>query len=128
MNISDFFQIQIYMTNMNGHIPLKDFFKNPEKVSYRISPDGKYFSYLEPYEKRLNIFIRDVESGDIKRLTSETDRDISAYFWGNDNVLLYLKDDKGDENFKLHSIDIGDKVVKNLTPFDEVTTQIVDEL
>ncbi|MBL7113049.1 MAG: hypothetical protein ISS19_14015 [Bacteroidales bacterium] len=27
-------------------IPLEDFFKNPEKSRYRISPDGKYYSYM----------------------------------------------------------------------------------
>jgi len=39
-------------------IPLEDFFKNPEKSGYQISPDGKYFSYKAPYENRMNIFVQ----------------------------------------------------------------------
>lgn len=107
---------------------MKDFFKNPDKVSYQISPNGEYFSYLAPYENRLNIFIENVSSGDTKRITSEDQRDIREYFWGNDNTILFLKDDKGDENFKLFSVDISGNNLKNLTPFDSVTTQIIDEL
>ena len=38
-------------------IELNDFFKNPEKTSYQISPDGKYYSYLAPYESRKNIHV-----------------------------------------------------------------------
>jgi dipeptidyl aminopeptidase/acylaminoacyl peptidase len=111
-----------------NQIPLKDFFKNPEKVGYQISPNGEYISYLGPYEKRLNIFIEDLKTREIKRITSETSRDIRNYFWGNDNTILFLKDDKGNENFQLFSLDIEGKNLKNLTPFDSVTTRIIDDL
>ena len=33
-------------SEVNAQVPLEDFFKNPEKVGYQISPDGKYFSYM----------------------------------------------------------------------------------
>ncbi len=111
-----------------NQIPMKDFFKNPEKVAYRISPNGEYFSYLGPYENRLNIFVENLKTGDSKRITSDTSRDITQYFWGNDNTILFLKDDKGDENFKLFSVDKNGNNLKNLTPFDSVTTQIIDDL
>jgi hypothetical protein len=39
-------------------IPLEDFFKNPEKSSYQISPDGSFYSFMAPYKKRMNIFIQ----------------------------------------------------------------------
>ena len=42
-------------SEVNAQVPLEDFFKNPEKVGYQISPDGKYFSYMAPYENRLNL-------------------------------------------------------------------------
>jgi hypothetical protein len=29
-------------------ITVKDFFKNPEKAGFRISPDGNFFSYRAP--------------------------------------------------------------------------------
>ena len=39
---------------------MKDFFKNPEKASFRISPDGKYISYRAPWKNRMNIFVQKV--------------------------------------------------------------------
>jgi hypothetical protein len=33
-------------------IPLEDFFKNPEKSSYQISPDGSFYSFMAPYKKK----------------------------------------------------------------------------
>ena len=71
-------------TNMAAtKIPLKDFFRNPEKTGFQISPDGKYYSYLAPYENRLNIFIQKIGSKKAARITNETERDVTAYFWGN---------------------------------------------
>ena len=34
---------------------VEDFFKNPEKTGYQLSPDGKYFSYLAPYLSLIHI-------------------------------------------------------------------------
>ena len=113
---------------MPNQIPLRDFFKNPEKSNYRISPNGEYISYLGPSENRLNIFIQNLATGEIKKITSEKERDIQSYLWGNDKTILFLKDDKGDENFKLFSIEITGNNLKNLTPFDGTRTEIIDEL
>lgn len=109
-------------------IPLEDFFKNPEKTYFQISPDGKYFSYTAPYENRMNIFVQKIGSKKATRLTSETDRSISGYFWANKDRILYLKDNGGDENFALYGVDKNGKNLKCLTCFENVRTQILDEL
>jgi dipeptidyl aminopeptidase/acylaminoacyl peptidase len=109
-------------------IPLRDFFKNPEKTGYQISPDGKYLSYLAPYENRLNIFIEDLQTGKTKRVTNATDRDLYNYFWKGNNTVLYVKDNGGDENFQLYASNINTGVPKNLTPFDSVRVGITDDL
>lgn len=41
-------------------IPLENFFRNPDKVAYELSPDGEYLAYLAPWSNRLNIFIQKV--------------------------------------------------------------------
>ncbi|MCK5078911.1 MAG: S9 family peptidase, partial [Bacteroidales bacterium] len=109
-------------------IPLEDFFKNPEKTYFQISPDGKYFSYTAPYENRMNIFVQKIGSKKATRLTSETDRSVAGYFWANKDRILYLKDDGGDENFALYGVDKNGKNLKCLTCFEDVRTQILDEL
>ena len=87
-------------------IPLEDFFKNPEKSSYQISPNGEYFSFKAPYENRMNIFIQKRGEKEAIRLTEETDRDIAGYFWPNNEQILYVKDDGGNENYKLYGVNI----------------------
>jgi dipeptidyl aminopeptidase/acylaminoacyl peptidase len=109
-------------------IPLKDFFRNPEKSGYQISPDGKYYSFMAPYEKRMNIFIQEIGKKEAIRLTSEKDRDISGYSWKNNNRILFLKDNGGDENFKLYVVNIDGSNLKCLTDFNKVRTQIIDDL
>ena len=111
-----------------NQIPLEDFFKNPEKTYFQISPDGKYYSYTAPYENRMNIFVQKIGSEKATRLTSETDRGISGYFWANKDRILYLKDNGGDENFALYGVDRSGKNSKCLTCFEGVRTQIIDEL
>lgn len=113
---------------MQEPIPLEDFFKNPERSAFQISPDGKYISFMAPYESRMNIFVQKTGSDKATRLTSETDRDISGYYWANNNRLLFLKDNGGDENFALYGVDHNGKNQKCLTCFDKVRTQIIDEL
>jgi len=116
------------MAQKAERIPLEDFFKNPEKSSFNISPDGKHISYMAPYESRMNIFVQKIGSQKATRLTSVTERDIAGYFWANDNRILFLKDDGGDENYALFGVDINGKNEKCLTCFEQVRTQIIDDL
>ena len=112
----------------NRKYSVEDFFRNPDKSSYQISPDGKYFSYLAPYERRKNIFIQKIGEEEAIRITSETERDINGYFWANKNRLIYVKDSGGDENFLLYAVDKDGQNAKNLTPFDGVRIEIIDDL
>jgi hypothetical protein len=109
-------------------IPLEDFFKNPEKARYQISPDGKYYSFMAPYEKRMNIFVQEIGKDSAVRLTSETDRDISDYFWKNPTRILFLKDTGGDENFKLYGVNVDGSNLKCFTDFPKVRTEIFDQM
>lgn len=107
---------------------VEDFFRNPEKVNFMLSPDGKYFAYMAPYKERLNVFVQEIGKEEAIRLTSDTARSISGYSWGNNNRILYLKDSGGDENFKLFGVDIDGSNLKGLTDFDKVRTEMIDDL
>lgn len=109
-------------------IPLEDFFKNPEKASYQISPNGEYYSYTAPYESRMNIFVQKIGQDSAVRITSETERDIAGYFWGNNNRILFLKDTGGDENYQLYGVNIDGSNPLPLTAFEKVRTSIIDDL
>lgn len=109
-------------------IPLEDFFRNPDKTGYQISPGGTYYSYKAPYQDRMNIFIQNIGEDTATRLTSDTDRDIMAYFWPNDYQVLYLKDQGGDENFRLYGVNVDGSNPVCYTDFEGVRTDIIDDL
>ncbi len=109
-------------------IPVKDFFRNPEKARYQISPDGNWISFMSPYENRMNVFVQKIDSKEAKRITSETARDIGGYFWKGNSHILYIKDFGGDENFHLFRASIDGKETTDLTPFEKVRVNIVDDL
>src|SRR5881392_2903521 len=109
-------------------IPVRDFFRNSVSRGYDISPDGQMISFLQPWESRLNIFIRPVGGGEARRLTSEKDRDIQQYFWKGNDFVIYAMDDRGDENFHLKRVKVKDGEVKDLTPFPKVRSEVVDDL
>lgn len=108
---------------------LEDFFRNPEKSGFQISPDGNHFAYLAPWNQRMNLFVVPTDGeGQAHRLTDVTDRDISGYMWSTGTRLLYLKDNGGDENFALFGVDTDGGNVTPLTAFDKVRTQLIDAL
>ncbi|HYD78729.1 MAG TPA: S9 family peptidase [Paucimonas sp.] len=108
-------------------IPMRDFFKNPQEAGHQISPDGKYISWLAPYERRMNVFVKPTAGGAAVRVTSETARDISGYFWKGDRI-LFVKDFGGDENFHVVSVNLKGEDQKDLTPGEKVRAQIIDDL
>ena len=109
-------------------IPLEDFFKNPEKSSYQISPDGSFYSFMAPYKNRMNIFIQKISDSSATQLTFEEARDIAGYFWPNNEQIVFLKDEGGDENFHLFGVNIDGSNSVSFTDFDGVRAQIIDDL
>ncbi len=108
-------------------IPMQDFFRNPEKSGYQISPDGQYFSYRAPWKNRMNIFVQKVGDTTAVQVTTDTVRDVSGYFWKGDR-LLYSRDINGDENYIVFSASRDGKEVKALTPEKNVVAGIMDDL
>ncbi|WP_211218079.1 S9 family peptidase [Niabella aurantiaca] len=108
-------------------IDVKTFFKNGEKSTFRISPDGNYFSYRADYKGKTNIFVQKVSDSTAVRVTNDTLRSIFNYFWKGDKI-VYAQDIGGDENFQLFSVNADGTDLKALTPFPGVRSDIIDAL
>ena len=113
-------------------IPRKILFGNPERVSPRLSPDGTKLAWIAPKDGVLNVWLAPVspQTGvdwdQAEVVTDDTDRGIRQFAWPHDNKhLLYLQDTGGDENWRLHDVDLATMQRRDLTPFDGVQTQIV---
>jgi dipeptidyl aminopeptidase/acylaminoacyl peptidase len=108
-------------------IPLRDFFKNPEKAGFQLSPDGKSISFMQSYQRRMNVFVQPRKGGPAVRVSSETERSVAGYFWKGSDRIVYAKDFKGDENYHIVSVKADGTNLVDLTPFDNVRAMILDD-
>ena len=109
-------------------IPMEEFFKNAESAAFSISPDGTRLAFVRPWERRMNVYIREIATGNEKRITSATERDIAGFFWKGSDKIVYAQDSGGDENFHIYITDINGAEPKDLTPFEKVRAGILDDL
>jgi hypothetical protein len=97
-------------------LPVEHFFRNPAITQLRFSPNGRYIAALVPHERRLNLVVMDVEKKSKNLITAFKDFSISSFRWANDDRLVMLLDDDGDEDFLPFAID---RDGKNFTKFDD---------
>lgn len=117
--------------------PLQDFFRNPERGYFRLSDDGATLGFMQPVSidgapARMNIHVQALRdgqpAGEPRRLTGETARDISNFFWKGSNTVLFQKDFGGDENFHVLAVNAASGAVTDLTPYESVRAHIEDDL
>lgn len=102
-------------------------FGNPQKAQGRLSPDGKWLSWIAPSDGVLNIWVAPAsDPADARVLTQEKKRPIRQHFWAPDSaMILFINDEGGNEDFLLFGVKpTGGETVK-LTPFEKTTVQIV---
>jgi dipeptidyl aminopeptidase/acylaminoacyl peptidase len=109
-------------------IPVEDFFKKPEKVTFRVSPGGHYLSYMGPYQEKMNVFVMKIGEEEANRITNEMERSLYGYAWANDNTILYTKDVGGDENLQLFSVNVETGEEKVVFARANVRADILDIL
>jgi len=108
---------------------VEDYFKKPKQSSFKFSPNGLYLSYREKDHKSKNhVYVKNTETDKIIRVIEEDDDLVRAYGWANDNRLIYVKDKGGDENYHLFAVDLDGKNQIELTPYDGVKVDILNNL
>lgn len=106
-------------------VPVKSFFKTPEKTAFHISPDGKYVSYLKNYQNKLNIYVQTTADGKESRITSFADYPVKDYFWSLNNELIFNKDLIDLNQYQLFAINMQDKKLKKLLSLAKVRFRLI---
>ncbi len=112
-------------------IPRRVLFGNPERISPHLSPDGNRLAWIAPHEGVLNVWVAPIGTNGVdwsaaRVVTDDTDRGIRMFAWAHDaQHLLYLQDTGGDENWRLHDVDLATMQRRDLTPFDNVQTELI---
>src|SRR5260221_8801803 len=109
-------------------IPLQDFFRNPKAAGYNLTDDGKFLAFLAPWQNRLNVWVQSTTGGEHTRLTDVTDRDLGNASWKGNDIVLFEKDNGGDENYHLYAVSRTGGEARDLTPFPGVKASVIDDL
>ena len=108
---------------------VSDYFKKPEKSDFQFSPNGQYVSYRERDENgKSHVFVKSTETDEVSKVIEEGEELIRGYGWANDNRLLYVSDQGGNENYHIYAIDLDGKNQQDLTPFEDVRAGIINSL
>jgi len=102
-------------------------FGNPSRSAGRVSPDGKWLSWLAPRDGVMNIWVAPTaDPAKARPLTAEKTRPIRSYFWApNSAMILFVNDKGGDENFLLYGVDVASGAQKTLTPFEKTRAEVL---
>jgi dipeptidyl aminopeptidase/acylaminoacyl peptidase len=110
------------------------FFGDPDISGSQLSPDGRYISFIKPYNEVRNIWVRGIDEpfGAARPLTAD-ERPVVGYFWSQDGrYVLYVQDKGGNENWHVYAVDpmaqadseTGVPPARDLTPLENVTARI----
>jgi dipeptidyl aminopeptidase/acylaminoacyl peptidase len=110
------------------------FFGDPEISGAQISPDGKWISFVKPFNGVRNIWVKKTEDSfdNAKPITNDTKRPVTNYFWSRGGkYILFVQDKGGDENFRVYAVnpmETGDPVppARDLTPLEKIRAYIYD--
>jgi dipeptidyl aminopeptidase/acylaminoacyl peptidase len=111
-------------------IPRADIFGDPARSSASLNPQGDTIAFLAPHNGVLNIWTAPASNPrDERPLTRARTRGIHKYLWAETGRhILYLQnvpDAEGDENRRIHVVEVGTGIDQDLTPLSGVQARIV---
>ena len=68
---------------------VEDFFKNPQYLGVKLSPNGQFLAASAPGDGRMNLVVIDLKARQGKRLTKFKDADVMSFDWVNDQRLVF---------------------------------------
>jgi dipeptidyl aminopeptidase/acylaminoacyl peptidase len=113
------------------------FFGNPRIANGQLSPDGRWLSFVQPFDRVLNVWVKRIgEPFEAARpMTDDRERPVIQCFWSRDSRrILFVQDRGGDENFHVYAVDpaadaaAGERVPPplDLTPGGDVQARIYE--
>lgn len=115
--------------NGNYRYSVADYFARPKASRFKLSPDGKYMSYMEKdNHNKTHVYVKEVASGKVTKAIEEKDELIKSYGWINSDRLFYAMDKGGNENFHIYAANTDGSNTRDLTPFEGVKANILQLL
>ena len=117
----------VHAAEQDSLIPRRDIFGNPTRTLPAISPDGKSIAYIAPRDGVLNVYVASRDNiGGAKPVTADKKRGIREFSWAeNSRQLIYTQDEGGDENWRIHVVDIATAQDTIISPAGKVQGQVI---
>ncbi|MFV9483422.1 alpha/beta hydrolase family protein [Christiangramia sp. ASW11-125] len=113
----------------NYKYSVEDYFKTPEAISFKLSPDGKYIGYMKRRASgERDLYLKEVSSEKEMLLKKQGEDLIRGFAWATKDRIVYMQDKGGDENYHIYGVDISGANDVDLTPYDEVRANILSSL
>lgn len=113
----------------NYKYTVADYFTTPDVFSFKLSPDGKYLSYMKRRETgERDVYLQETATQKESLLIKQGEDLIRGYFWANDNRILYLQDKGGNENYHLFGVNVDGSNKRELTPYEGVKVDVLELL
>lgn len=114
----------------NYKYKVEDYFSRPKASAFQLSPDGKYMSYREKEDgtTKRHIYVKELATNKVTRILEEGDELIRGYFWKNNERILYMLDQGGNEQYHIHAVNIDGSNNVDLTPFEDVQANVISIL
>jgi dipeptidyl aminopeptidase/acylaminoacyl peptidase len=126
-----FFMVALYSCKNKAHeIPISDFFKTPDKSGFKISPDGKYISYLKPNKQKQDLYVTsvdDITNNTGKERLAATFSNFSGrdYQWTFDNQIVFSQYDPVQDSVKIVVLDMATLKLHNMLAEKKVRLRIL---
>ena len=113
-------------------IPRDVLFGNPTRAQARLSPDGRWLSFLAPVEMEgsvegvMNVWVAPAsDPSSAQPVTEDKVRGIRSHSWAYDaKHIVYTQDKAGDENWHVYATNVETKQTKDLTPIEGVNARL----
>jgi dipeptidyl aminopeptidase/acylaminoacyl peptidase len=109
-------------------IPVEKLFKKSDKSWFMVSPEGTFYSFIKTIKGKNNLYVSPSGKDSSYIVTDSNSTNIQYYFWANNHQVVFLQNNDSTQSTKIFSLDIKSKIVKDITPFDNVKIAVIDLL
>lgn len=97
-------------------IPIEDFFKQAEKRSFKLSPNGKYLSYIKSDNDKFktNLYIQSLTDGKVSVNKNLEKYGMYDHSWTFDNRIILFSSDFRDDKQTMYVYDVATSKIKQL--------------
>lgn len=104
--------------NSESKIAVESFFNEADKSNFKLSPNGNFVSFIEQTGDVPNLYVMDLETDEISKITFEDNPEegIRFSFWANDNELIYFKRKQFNDSLRLMMVNRHTHFTRYLIP------------